>query len=386
MPHPMATRSLEAFDKEHVNNVIHIPDYKLRSKLCLEQKEAGAIVVEAFSAFDVMFYLHLGWAQGGSCYPCMSLSLASSQCHKLAIDLHLTSPSFSYVAGENPAQIVNCSWSTTAQLVEVHKTTTIIPLTVDRPPTHHNDTHITLEQIVTLTFVGTLWKLELQPTDSLWCASYRARKNDAEPDLTGILIGMVENIASMQAMDTDPSGRIQIKLDEESAMPSEAHAFVLQAHSPVFRRMLDSNMTEATERVVSMANVTLQELDDLVSCLYQMRIPKEVQDDESRLLALLALSDRYEILELHSVCAAVLSKKLTEANMTAVLKVADMHNAHSLRKAALQFISCRMERIIGVMDTDDKCLRAVLRDHLMSDEVLGRADERDSRLQVLMTV
>mmetsp|Transcript_93853 Transcript_93853/g.162466 ORF Transcript_93853/g.162466 Transcript_93853/m.162466 type:complete len:192 (-) Transcript_93853:2-577(-) len=188
MPHPVATRSLEAFDREHINSVIHIPDYKLRSKLCLEQKEAGALVVEAFSAFDVTFYLHLGWAKGGSCYPSMSLSLASSHCHKLAMDLHVTSPSFSYVAGDNPSQTMSCNWTTSAHLLEVHKTTTIIPLNVDKPPTHHNDTHISLEQTVTLTFVGMLWKLEIQPTDSLWCASYRARKQDGIVDASGVVI------------------------------------------------------------------------------------------------------------------------------------------------------------------------------------------------------
>lgn len=314
MPHPVATRSLEAFDRETINTVIHIPDYKLRSKLCLEQKEAGALVVEAFSAFDVTFYLHLGWAKGGSCYPSMSLSLASAHCHKLAMDLHVSSPSFSYLtAGDNnPAQAMSCSWTTSAHLLEVHKTTTIIPLNVDKAPTHHNDTHITLEQTVTLTFVGMLWKLEIQPTDSLWCASYRARNQDGAVDASGVVLAMIDNVASMQALDTDPNGRIQIKLDEECEA-SEVHSFILQAHSPVFRRMLDSCMTEASERVVTMANVSVNELNDLVDCLYQMRVPKEVQEDESRLLALLGLSDRYEILAVHSVCASLLSTKLTEA-------------------------------------------------------------------------
>lgn len=385
MPHPAVTRSLESFEREHVNSVIHIPDYKLRSKLCLEKKEASELVVEAFTVFDVMFYLHIGWGNGGCNYPCMSLSLASAHSLKLAIDLNICSPSFSHTVGENPGQIVISNWATSAHLLEVHKTSSSIPLTVDVPPTHHTDANISLDQTVTLTIVGTLWKLEMQSTDSLWCASYRARKQGCGVDATGIVLGMIDNIASMQAHEADSSGCIQIKLDEEDNATCEAHAFLLQAHSPVFRRMLETPMTEATDRVITMANVGVRELEDLIRCLYQMRIPQEMQEDESRLLALLALTDRYEILAVHSVCASLLSTRLTEANMASVLKIADMHQAPALKKAALQFIACRIERIVAVMDTDDTRLRTVLREHLAASEDPGPVEctvNQDSRLAV----
>merc|ERR1712061_376073 len=90
--------------------------------------------------------------------------------------------------------------------------------------------------------------------------------------------------------------------------------------------------------------------------------------DESRLCSLLALADRYEVIALRDECARLLESRLTEGNMAAVLRVADMHQAANLRTAALDFIVCRIERIVAVMDTEDPALRKAVRGHAVAAE------------------
>ena len=46
-----------------------------------------------------------------------------------------------------------------------------------------------------------------------------------------------------------------------------------------------------------------------------------------RLLGLMALADRYELIAVRDECAACLQLRLTEANMATLLKVADLHQA-----------------------------------------------------------
>merc|ERR1712224_1128413 len=91
---------------------------------------------------------------------------------------------------------------------------------------------------------------------------------------------------------------VAVSLDEDGSAPRTVHAFILKAHSPVFRRMLDGSMTEATERIVNMKGVSPSELEDFLSCLYQLAVPKEVQESEARLIVMLSMADRYEILAL----------------------------------------------------------------------------------------
>merc|ERR1712008_183388 len=129
---------------------------------------------------------------------------------------------------------------------------------------------------------------------------------------------------------------------------------------------------EATERRVRMAGVRPRELDDLLAGIYRLGVPPEVRGNEERLLALLSLADRYELVALRDDCASLLAAQLTEENMAAVIKVADMHQAAPLRAAALEFITARVERIAAVMDSDDAAVRKSVRDFLATAEAANR--------------
>jgi len=97
-----------------------------------------------------------------------------------------------------------------------------------------------------------------------------------------------------------------------------------------------------------------------------------VRENEERLLALLGLADRYELVALRDDCASLLAEQLTEANMAAIIKVADLHQAAALRAAALEFITARVERIAAVMDSDDATVRKSVRDFLASAEAANK--------------
>lgn len=267
----------------------------------------------------------------------------------------------------------------------------VMQLVVDRPPTYHNDINISLDQTVTFTLTGSIWELDEAPSASLHCKSFRLRKTlgydeqqheeDEEPEamLTSSELrtarSMMANINAARLLP-DVSTDVQLEPDEEEggepASTRGAHAFMLQAQSPVFRRMLVGQMVEATQRHVRMTGVRPRELDDLLAAIYRLGVPPEVREDEERLLALLGLADQYELVALRDECASLLAAQLTEANMAAIIKVADLHQAAFLRAAALEFITARVDRIAAVMDSDDATVRKSVRDFLATAEAANR--------------
>lgn len=402
MPNPGAMTSLQAFDKESISTVIQVPDYQLRLRLSLQQREP--LVVEAFLAFGEMFYLHLRWKVGGTC-PELLLTSVGSRDHKLMLDLCIQSPQFKAHPGGEGLQPVLCTWSTPMRPMEVQRPSSVLPLQSDRQATFGNDVNIPLDQVVTFTLTGTIWELDDTPIHSLHCKSYRSSARDCDPlGQPDIAARMIANVAATWG-SAEVAPDIQLVPDADPAAdeddgtgscheppafsgggasapstprkprrgaPRGAHAFMLQAQSPVFRRMLAAPMTEAADRVVHMAGVSPTELDDLLSAIYSFGVPAEVREEDDRLIALLGLADRYELLSLRDECATLLEPRVTEANMGALLKVADMHHAATLRATVLGFVAARLERVAAVMDTDDRMVRRSLRDYIVASESCHR--------------
>jgi len=366
MPNPGAMMSLQAFERESINTVIHIPDYRLRQHLSIGHQEP--VVVEAFVAFDEMFYLHLKWWEG-SHYPEVLLSSSGTQQRQLVLDLNVQSSHFTHSTGDSAYSVaapqwIPCTWSTPVAPVELRKPEgCTIQLTVDRPPTYHNDINISLEQTVTFTVMGMIWQMDGAPIASLQCASYLVNRQAADVLSTDVTALMVENIAAAREAP-DISTDVQFQLEDDASTTVGVHAFLLQAQSPVFRRMLAGPMREATDRTVKMAGVLPRELEDFLRALYGLHVPAEAEEDDDRLISLLSLADRYEVIALRDECAALLQARLTEANMAAILRAADMHQASGLRLAALDFIVADSDRIAVAMDSDDPSVRRSIREHM----------------------
>lgn len=416
MPNPGALASLQAFEKDNVNTVVQIPDYWLRQRLASQQREA--VVVEAFVAFDEMFYLHLRWKDGDDRHhPEMSLSSVGAQHHKLMLDVSVQSPQFTFASGDlrdagGNAQWSPCTWSTLTRPAEVQRPISLLPLRIDVQPTLHNDLSISLDQTVVFTLTGTIWELDDAPTASLHCKTFRSRMQDpnesgALPDITTRMIANISLAQSASGLEPDlllvPDAEVEekeeddeqsscsagrgeaaafgstdglassskfglVKRGDDRGQARPAHSFLLKAQSPVFRRMLAAPMTEAAEGVVRMTGVAPRQLDDLLGTIYSFALPEEVREDDERLMALLSAADRYELLALRDECAALLEPRVCEENMAALLKVADLHQAQSLRTAVLGFIAGRLERVAAVMDVDDRAMRKSIRDYLAAAE------------------
>eukprot|EP00927_Polykrikos_kofoidii_P052741 TRINITY_DN46688_c0_g1_i1.p1 TRINITY_DN46688_c0_g1~~TRINITY_DN46688_c0_g1_i1.p1 ORF type:complete len:457 (-),score=90.73 TRINITY_DN46688_c0_g1_i1:157-1527(-) len=432
MPNPGTMTSFQSFEREHINMVVQVPDYKLRKQLALEHGED--VVVEAFSAFDEVFHLHLRWnIPGNSPELWLSVSLLGGSSFKFVLDLIAQSPQFTYVSlrdtGPSQSQV---SWSAASMGVEVRRSPAMIQLRLDNEPTNQNDSNMSLEQTVVFSITGMAWKLDETVLQSLHCKSYRSRVRDTTASqkdesrsvdvqphqLERIMAG---NLAAMLgAADTRPD--IEIQLDNETPAPAEegrcedekktvslpsnedrsdaniavpqckedegaisktsalaeegrggapttivrVHSFVLQSHSAVFRRMLAGPMCEATCKTIKMADVTPTELDDFVRALYSLRVTDDVRDDEERLLGLLALADRYQVVALRDEASRLLEPRLSDVNMATFLKVADMHQAAGLRTAALLYITQRTSRIVAAMDSNDPTIRNTIREHVLT--------------------
>lgn len=405
MPNPGTMTSLQTFDRECLNNVIHIPDYSLRRQLALAHTEA--LIVEAFTAFDAFFHLQLRWTSGRS-YPDLQLMSSTWHCQKVVLDISIQSPHFSHEGGFG-------IWSSDAIAYEVNRAGLVVPLRVNQPPATQNDSHIGLEQMVTFTIVGTLWRLDDSAITALHCKSFREQSHDvASGKRAGATTLMVENHLSMLDAD-DGKTDVRIELEDDVISSDEktevatgepmaatfrdetvvaydrsggprllvsvaatppstrmVHSFVLQAQSPVFRRMLAGPMTEATDGVIKISGMTAVELDDFLRALYGLAVPPDVFEDTDRLLGLLAIADRYGVVPLRDDCAAALESRLSEENMGTLLKIADMHQASGLRTAALHFIARRADWMVAVMDTDDASVRRSVREHLRVVEMAKR--------------
>jgi len=404
MPNPGTMTSLQAFERESINTVVYIPDYKLRQQLSSRLQDP--LIVEAFSAYEDMYYLHLSWDLGTD-FPHLALSTLGSHYHTVVLELSVQSPHFAaapaHAAGpgggvvpQEALQWTPCTWSAPLAPFEVHHANRPITMTLDKPPTHHNERALSLAQAVTFTLTGTVWKLDSSLVSCLQCKSYRNWADDAALERTGTTARMSEAISSMRE-STDTIKDVKLIVEdvpasssagdagakhghEEEAEASDsngtavyrtAHSFVLQAHSAVFARMLAGPMVEAKERAVRMVDVTVEQLDDFLAALYRLGVPNEARNDEGRLLAMLEIADRYEVAALRDECAALLVARINESNMAKLLLVADRHQTVNLKTAALDFITNRTERVAAGMDTNNPSIRSSIRDHLASLEQLA---------------
>lgn len=380
--------SLQAFDRESVNTVIHIPDYRLRQHLSVQHQEA--LVVEAFVAFDELFYLHLTWPEGGH-YPEVLLSSNGAQQRQLVLDLNVQSSHFTYSTGEGvysvaAPQWVACTWSTPVEPFEVRRSGGgTIKLNVDRPPTYHNDINVSLEQTVTFTVMGMIWQLDGVAISSLQCASYLSRKLPGDARTESVTTSMVGSIAASREAP-DIATDVEFQLEDEACTTLGAHAFLLQSQSPVFKRMLAGPMQEAKDRTIKITDLTRGELTDFLNALYEFNVPSDMQGDEERLLALLATADRYEVIALRDECAALLQGRLSESNMATLLRVADMHQASSLRAVALEFITANTDRVAVAMDSDDPAVRRSIREHMAAVRTAALAAKDLRQSEATLTV
>lgn len=165
--------------------------------------------------------------------------------------------------------------------------------------------------------------------------------------------------------------RFVLGSDLASARLVFAHRAVVCGRCPVLATMLSSDMRESRTGVVAMRGVTARQIRALLGYLYTDQVLVEKDEGEEDVLALLALSNQWQLSHLKVLCQQHMSSFVSLQNVTRFLLA-----AHQL-DAPLLFASCRAfvakhERLLDV---------AALPAHLQASVAAVSSPPRQRRLE-----
>lgn len=121
----------------------------------------------------------------------------------------------------------------------------------------------------------------------------------------------------------------------------KAHKTILSARSPVFSAMFNSNMKEK-----GLERVDLPEISpDIFNALLRFIYTDRVQLTEANVEAILAVANQYLLPSLKSKCEEFIIKQLTTDNCIEMLTLADLHNAQNLKKMTQELFRSRHTEI-----------------------------------------
>lgn len=189
-------------------------------------------------------------------------------------------------------------------------------------------------------------------------ASNRALRND--------LLATLDDPSS-SAIESD----FQVVVPAADATTTvQAHKYVLAARSPVMRAMLASTMTEAANGRMEIVGHSAAAVQAFVRFLYTDVCKVDVLAEHG--WELLELADKYEVGGLQRVCEIWLGGRISAATAIETLQRAEMHNAPTLKRKALEYVRANKRLALGGEDA-----QAALRDlgaDLLSEVVCAMAD------------
>jgi len=119
------------------------------------------------------------------------------------------------------------------------------------------------------------------------------------------------------------------------------HKIILSSRSPVFKTMLELDMKEKQTGRIEIKDMNLEVFEDLLKYIYTSEAPNI--DDHT--LDLFSAADLYQLEDLKKLCEMKLSFGIDVANCINLLILGDLHQAQSLKAAALEFIAKNMKKI-----------------------------------------
>ena len=161
---------------------------------------------------------------------------------------------------------------------------------------------------------------------------------------------------------------------EDSAAPTiaktniqvRAHKFVMAARSPVFRAMLNSGMTESSANEMEIMGFSVEAVQAFVRFLYCDACTETALQHHD--LELLAMADKYDVHALRCVCETYLAEHLLETTAVLILQRADQHNAPTLKRKALDFVTKNKKSV-----SENPAVFAGMNPSLMIEVVLALA-------------
>lgn len=122
----------------------------------------------------------------------------------------------------------------------------------------------------------------------------------------------------------------------------QAHRNILSARSPVFSRMLNSEMMESSSREILIDDITEEALREMLSFVYTGQVPN------IQVLAhqLYYAADKYQIDELIVICEDSLIRNLSVNSCVETLILSDRHDAVNLKMSVLEYIINNIEEVM----------------------------------------
>lgn len=170
------------------------------------------------------------------------------------------------------------------------------------------------------------------------------KENQHEREMTEKLNYLAGFVAAFRdQMHTD------IRINPGNNGPSiPTHRALLAARSVIFKNMLDSDECKATSdhTVVSLPELSYEELDSLLEFLYTGELPKEKLD--KHVYALFVAAHKYEILFLQTYCEREIIRSLNTSNALDILEMSETYANPNikLKERAMSFIVGHFEDIV----------------------------------------
>ena len=114
----------------------------------------------------------------------------------------------------------------------------------------------------------------------------------------------------------------------------KAHKIIMSARSTVFAAMF-----EVDGKVGPLASLKIEDIEpDIFEAMLRFLYTDDIQENEELAKKLLAIAQKYQLQLLKLKCEDILMKNISKTNCAEILSLADVHEAPSLKKDALDFI------------------------------------------------
>lgn len=117
-----------------------------------------------------------------------------------------------------------------------------------------------------------------------------------------------------------------------------AHKAILTVRSPVFKAMFESNMSESSSNQVQISDFDAVTIRRMVEFMYKDTFTGIKSTSYEDLISLLAISNKYQVLNLKKVTEKYVIKMLSANNVSELTHNAILYDASDLLKACLLFL------------------------------------------------
>lgn len=143
-------------------------------------------------------------------------------------------------------------------------------------------------------------------------------------------------------LDSKMFADLTLKVGDEHI---RVHSLILAARSPVFCAMFSAGMRESQEKEVTISDLDVEAVRELVSFFYTGEFKKETLENDDSTLALLQAAHRYAAQPLVRKCTAALSSRFTVETVAERLELADLIGCTVFKDQCLEYMRQQMPEV-----------------------------------------